>query len=213
MEVICNAKVSPLEEQMLNLALAGAGGFAGADIPWFRLSWAASDFIRDRDPDSGTVREYPRCFHEVQASYHLTKFDPCASAIGGEYLCTGFHLVDDSKCQIHRAGGQGSFACLCKGVAPTLTILDYIVPRLMRNEKRDQAATIMAKEKVKKEKDKKYHAFVDNLLDPMAPSYSGKMPEDNHPAVRNLMDQNRQPHGIPMSLPSWSHEAEFILGG
>ena len=190
--IINGAKLSQEEEANMNLVFAQIGGLAGIKIPWFKLAWAATDFIRDPDPDTHRVKEYPRCFHERQDCYHLLKFESDASAYGGEYMCI-LHLLDRSTCPTHKIDGRTvpkeGESCLCTAFEPNPTTCSEIMGRINRNRQRDRAAAQLAKEQVKRKHEQAYQDHVDSLWDPMQPTYTGRLPEDSHPHIRHLLEE------------------------
>jgi len=193
-DLLIPAKATRTEEIALNALLAKRGGFASAGIPWFKLTWAATDFIRDRDADSCLVKEYPRCLHEKRHSYHILKYHPHASVFGGEYICTGIHLLDVTSCPQHRNNPQAIInkenPCLCEPVQPNQTICEVIVPIIERNRVRSAQAYALAMETTRLRHNMEWEQFVQGLTEPFRPSYSGRMPEPDHPAVTRLLEAN-----------------------
>ena len=191
-ELVLPEKASSAEEKMLNFVLAKTGGYVeGSRTPWFKMAWAATDFIRDQDADSGLVKEYSRCFHEKQSSYHILKYHPHASAFGGEYLCTGIHLLDVTGCEVHKRDTSAipleGQKCTCTPVHPTMTIAEVIAPMIEHNRVKDAAAKQLAEEVVRAKYQKYEQEQTDAIFEPLRPTLSGRMPEDDHPAVKQLI--------------------------
>lgn len=195
--IIEGPRATQEEFDKLNSILARIGGYFdfAHRIPWFKLAWAATDFLKDKDLETGFVREYKRCFHEKQNSYHILRYHPDASVMGGDYLCV-MHLLDTSPCPTHRFDAaavvkQGE-ECLCAPMRPAIAIAEQVAPILHRNRTRDDAARLMAEEEVRMRRaaDKSYQQFMDELFDPFEPSYNGRMPDYKSPQIRRLLDQN-----------------------
>ncbi|KKL95689.1 hypothetical protein LCGC14_1852080 [marine sediment metagenome] len=188
-ELVLPEKASSAEEKMLNFVLAKTGGYVeGSRTPWFKMAWAATDFIRDKEHES--CQGYPRCFHEKQSSYHILKYHPHACAFGGEYLCTGIHLLDVTGCEVHQFDSSAiprqEQKCTCTPVHPTLTIAELIVPMIKQNQVTDAAAKLLAEDMVRAKYRKYEQEQTDAIFEPLRPTLSGRMPENDHPAILSL---------------------------
>ena len=192
-ELILPEKASSAEEKMLNLVLAKTGGYVeGSRTPWFKMAWAATDFIRDQEHGTSLVKEYPRCFHEKQQSYHILKYHPQASAFGGEYLCTGIHLLDVTGCEVHKLDSSAiprqEQRCTCTPVHPTMTIAEVIAPMIEHNRVKDVVAKRLAEDMVRAKYRKYEDEKADAIFEPLRPTLSGRMPENDHPAILSLQE-------------------------
>lgn len=167
----------------MNTLLARSGGYAYPNIPWFRMKWAQTDFIIDGR------REYPRCMHERQDSYHILRWYK-----GGEYLCTGIHLLDTSTCQPHRTRENAILRegeiCTCTPVSPTATIAELIAPMIEHNRVKTQRDHALAMEARKLRERKAKDERIDMMLEPFNPTLSGRMPEKDHPDIKRVLENS-----------------------
>ena len=220
-ELLLPEKASSEEEKKLNFVLAKTGGYVeGTKTPWFKMAWAATDFIRDQDPDSGLVKEYPRCYSDKQYSYHILKFHPQASVFGGEYLCV-MHLLDVTGCEVHQFDGgaipRQDQRCTCTAVHPTLTIAEKIAPMIEHNRVKDAAAKKLAEDMVRAKYRKYEQEQTDAIFEPLRPTLSGRMPENNHPAVRRLVEpeaafSGRSPAARRLIEKDAEQESDQVVG-
>ena len=196
-ELLLPEKASSEEEKKLNEELAKTGGYVpgvfqsdGKPTPWFMMAWAATDYLRDTVFDSVLVKDFKRCLHEKQNSYHILKYHPQACAFGGEYLCTGIHLLDVTGCEVHQFDSSAiprqEQKCTCTPVHPTLTIAELIVPMIKQNQVTDAAAKLLAEDMVRAKYRKYEDDQADAIFEPLRPTLSGRMPENNHPAILSL---------------------------
>lgn len=192
-EIIGGAKVGPNEEARLNGIIAEIGGYfdVAHRLPWFEMAWAATDTIKDRDPETGLVKEYPRCFHERKNCYHILRYSPDASALGGEYLCV-MHLLDTVPCMVHRLDirnvAKEGEECGCAPVAPTEMIAQVVAPILQRNRTTDEAARMLAEETIMAKREKAEDEKAEQILDRFEPTHTGRMPDADHPEIQQLSE-------------------------
>ncbi|MCB7130310.1 MAG: hypothetical protein J3T61_12325, partial [Candidatus Brocadiales bacterium] len=125
-------------------------------------------------------------------SYHILKYHPQASAFGGEYLCTGIHLLDVTGCEVHKRDTSAippeGQKCTCTPVHPTMTIAEVIAPMIEHNRVKDVVAKRLAEDMVRAKYRKYEDEKADAIFEPLRPTLSGRMPENDHPAILSLQE-------------------------
>ena len=131
----------------------------------------------------------------MECCYHILKYNRAASVFGGEYVCTGIHLLDVTNCNIHKndvsAIPDRGQTCTCEPVHPTQTLAEVIVPMIEQNRIRDEAARKLAIARTRAKYEAKHEKFVKELFGPLRPTLSGRLPEKDHPTRKRLIEEAR----------------------
>ena len=181
------ARLSPAEEQALNLLLKKAGG-EESGAPLYKISWAMEDNQATFDKETGGYKYDPKkipvCIEPQQASYHLLVWvPPTATDMMHEHQFMGEDLSNGTyNCIMHFIDPKTD-----EPFNPTGSLLERIIP-IIRDMSEIATATrkgftternMLRRKKIEawkakeKEAEKKYSAHAEAILESTAPAFEG----------------------------------------